>query len=291
MTADTAPATSTAPRPDAPVPWARRSLLALVAGGFTWAVVASGISADAIIEGPRRLARILGLMFLPPDWAYTGRALEGMIESVQIAWLGTILGALLSLPLALLAAKNVTGTVLSSAARQVLNGFRSFHELVLAILFVTVVGLGPVAGMLAIGIHSIGTLGKLASEVVEGIDPGPVEAAEATGGSWLQTMRWGVLPQVMPEIVAFWLYRFEINIRASAILGVIGAGGVGAILSNTVTYRRWDKAGMTLVVVVVATLLIDAVSGRIRRRIIAGPQGDADEGTASPAAGGSDVPF
>ncbi|MDX1620008.1 MAG: phosphonate ABC transporter, permease protein PhnE [Nitriliruptorales bacterium] len=270
----TGPRTSV--RPDAPTPYARTSLMLVVVVAFVWAVLESDIELSAFVDGLVRFPRIMGQMFLPPDWTYVGRAMEGMIESVQIAWLGTIIGAIASLPLALLAAKNVTGQATSNAARQILNGFRAFPELILAILFVTVVGLGPVAGMLAIGIHSIGTLGKLASEVVEGIDPGPIEASEAVGGNWFQRMRWGVLPQAMPEIVAFWLYRFEINIRASAILGVIGAGGVGAILSNTVVYRRWDKAGMTLIVVVGVTLLIDAVSGRIRRRIIEGPaRGDA----------------
>ncbi|MDX1659700.1 MAG: phosphonate ABC transporter, permease protein PhnE [Nitriliruptorales bacterium] len=274
-------------RPDAPTPYARISLLAIVVIAFGWSLFASGLELSDLLTGLARFPRLFGQMFLPPDWSYVGRAMEGMIESVQIAWLGTIIGATLSLPLALLAAKNVTGSVSSSVARQFLNGFRAFPELILAILFVTVVGLGPVAGMLAIGIHSIGTLGKLASEVVEGIDPGPIEASQAVGGSWLQRMRWGVLPQAMPEIVAFWLYRFEINIRASAILGVIGAGGVGAILSNTVVYRRWDKAGMTLIVVVGATLLIDAISGRIRRRIIEGPargEGPTEDRPATAAA-------
>lgn len=261
-------------RPQAPSRAGVGLLLAVVAGAFVWAVVTSGVELEHVLRGPAQLLRIVGLMFLPPDWSYLGRAGEAMIESIQIAWLGTILGAVLSLPLALLGAKNVTGRGASSASRQVLNGFRAFPELVLAVLFVTIVGLGPVAGMLAIGIHSIGTLGKLASEVVEGIDAGPLEAVEAAGGNWWQRMRWGVLPQVMPEIVAFWLYRFEINIRASAILGVIGAGGIGSVLANTVLYRRWDKAGMTLLVVVVSTLAIDAVSGRIRRRIIAGPSGE-----------------
>ncbi|MBW3658638.1 MAG: phosphonate ABC transporter, permease protein PhnE [Actinobacteria bacterium] len=263
------PPRGTTRRPDAPVPWARRSLLLALVVLFGWAVVSSGIPVERILRAPEGIWRIARLM-VPPDWAYIGRALEGMVESVHIAWFGTVIGATLSLPLALLAAKNVTGQATSTAARQVLNGFRAVPELVLAVVFVAMIGLGAVPGALAIGIHSIGTLGKLASEAIESIDRGPLEAADAVGASWLQKMRWGVLPQALPEIVAFWLYRFEINIRASAILGVIGAGGVGAVLSNTVSYRRWDKAGMTLIVVVVVTLLIDAISGRIRRRIISG---------------------
>ena len=131
-------------------------------------------------------------------------------------------------------------------------------------------GLGPVAGALAIGIHSIGTLGKLTAEVIEGIDSGPVEAARAAGGRWAQIQRWGVLPQVLPEIIAFWLYRFEINIRAAAVLGVVGAGGIGFIIQQTIVFGRFPRAGTALLVVIVATIAVDAVSGWVRRRIIEG---------------------
>jgi phosphonate transport system permease protein len=275
MSTTTRTAPSRVARPDAPVPYARRSLLLGLLVLFLWAALTSGIPVERILRAPEGIWRIARLMF-PPDWSYAGRALEGMVESVHIAWFGTLIGAGLSLPLALLAAKNVTGQATSTAARQILNAFRAIPELVLAVVFVAMIGLGAVPGALAIGIHSIGTLGKLASEAIESIDRGPLEAADAVGASWLQKMRWGVLPQALPEIVAFWLYRFEINIRASAILGVIGAGGVGAVLSNTVSYRRWDKAGMTLIVVVAVTLLIDAVSGRIRRRIISGSDRPAE---------------
>jgi len=106
--------------------------------------------------------------------------------------------------------------------------------------------------------------------VVEGIDPGPVEAARATGAGPLQVQRWGVLPQVMPEIIAFWLYRFEINIRASAVLGVVGAGGIGFALSQTIAFHRYALTGTALLVVVVATIAVDTTSGYLRRRIIQG---------------------
>lgn len=278
--------TGRSPRPDAPVPWARRSLLLVVVAVFAWAVATSGIPVQRLFEAPAGIWRIAQLMFLPPDWSYATRALGAMVESIHIAWFGTLIGAAFSLPLALLAAKNVTGQATSTAARQVLNGFRAVPELVLAVVFVAMIGLGAVPGALAIGIHSIGTLGKLASEAIESIDTGPIEAADAVGATWLQRMRWGVLPQAMPEIVAFWLYRFEINIRASAILGVIGAGGVGGVLSNTVSYRRWDKAGVTLLVIVLVTLAIDYVSGRIRRRIIEGDTGAGEAAEAELAAAG-----
>jgi phosphonate transport system permease protein len=144
-------------------------------------------------------------------------------------------------------------------------------------IMLPIFGLGPVSGALALGINSIGTLGKLTSEVIEGIDPGPVEAARASGARALQILRWGTLPQVMPEVIAFWLYRFEINIRAGAILGVVAAGGIGSLLSSVLTRRLWERAGIMLAVIILVTIAVDLISAKLRARIIAGPAGDSDE--------------
>jgi phosphonate transport system permease protein len=125
-------------------------------------------------------------------------------------------------------------------------------------------------GALAIGIHSIGTLGKLSSEVIEGSDAGPVEAVASVGGTKVQQMRFGIVPQVMPNIVAYWLYRFEINIRASAVLGMIGAGGIGAEIVAQLLFRDFRRAGTVLLLTVVVVLAVDLISARVRRRIITG---------------------
>lgn len=285
----TPPVRSTEARPGRARPVGRWTVNVVLVTAFLWAALGVDVDLSRLLEAPGALWRIALEMFSPPDLAYVGRAMEGMIESVQIAWIGTLIAAACSLPLSLAAARNiaepgstnhaigrlrrtenVTSRTTSVVVRQLLNAIRAVPELVLAIAFIPVVGLGAFAGTLAIGLHSIGTLGKLSSEAVEGIMRGPVEAAEAVGATRSGVMRWGVLPQVLPEIVAFWLYRFEINLRTSAILGVVGAGGVGGVLQNTITYRRWDKAGMTIIVIVVATIAIDIVSTAIRRRIIAG---------------------
>jgi phosphonate transport system permease protein len=238
---------------------------------FVWALLGVGIDVARLLELPSRLATIFGRMFLPPDWDYLPICVEAMVVSIQMAWIGTLIGAVISLPLGFLAARNVSGRAVTGAVRILLDAIRAVPELVLAvIIFVPIAGLGPLAGALAIGIHSVGTLGKLTAEAVEAIDPGPVEAARATGGGALAVQRWGVMPQVLPEVVAFWLYRFETNLRAAAVLGVVGAGGIGTVLLNTLTYRRFDKAGMAIIVIVIATILIDQLSGAIRRRIIEG---------------------
>jgi phosphonate transport system permease protein len=260
-------------RPQAPSNLRRNLALlgtALVVG---WAFITAEIDWFELLELPGSIANLFYRMFLRDglDWTYLPAAGEAMLESIWIAWVGTIIGALLSLPIGFFGAKNVSSGLVSNVVRQFLNAIRAFPELVLVIVvFIPIAGLGAVAGALAVGLHSVGTLGKLTAEVVEGIDPGPVEAARAAGGRPLQVQRWGVLPQVLPEIVAFWLYRFEINIRAAAVLGVVGAGGIGTVVQETIVYRRYDRAGVAIMVVIVATILIDLVSGWVRRRIIEG---------------------
>jgi phosphonate transport system permease protein len=234
---------------------------------------------DRLPELPSEFLRYLGLMsqglttspLEEPASGYWSNAFSLMIESLHMAWLGTIIGAVFSLPMCFLAARNVSPRPVVGATRAVLNAIRAVPELIWAIvIMIPIFGLGPLAGAMALGINSIGTLGKLTSEVIEGIDTGPVEAARASGARQLQILRWGTLPQVMPEVVAFWLYRFEINIRASAILGVLGAGGIGTLLINLFSFRRWPEIGTTLLVIVLVTMAIDFASAAIRKRIISG---------------------
>ena len=257
-------------RPQPPSHLRRNLALLAVLALILWSLFGGSLPFDRLLRLPGTLLKIAGEMLFFPDWTYFPNAWEGMVESVEMAWIGTIIGAVLSLPLGFLGAKNVSGGPASVVIRQVLNAIRAFPEIILAVLLIPPLGLGAVTGAVALGLHSMGTLGKLTAEVIEGIDTGPVEAARSTGANQVQTLRWGVLPQVLPEIVAFWIYRFEINVRASAALGVVGAGGVGQSLVNTVTFQHWDKAGMLLVVIIGTVILIDLASGRIRRRIIEG---------------------
>jgi phosphonate transport system permease protein len=263
-------------RPVKPPETTKRLLALVFVAVVAWAALTVDVRIERLTELPAGIARIFSQMFLEPgpDWSYLPEAFGYMMESVQIAWLGTIIGAIFSLPLGFLGAKNLTSPLVSTIVRQLLNAIRAIPEILLAVVvFIPMVGLGAYPGTLAIGVHSIGTLGKLTAEVIEGIDPGPVEAARATGARSLQVQRWAVLPQVLPEIVAFWLYRFEINIRASAILGAVGAGGIGGALVQALVYRRFERAGMLVIVIVVVTILIDTASGWLRRRIIEGSSG------------------
>jgi phosphonate transport system permease protein len=237
---------------------------------LVWAMIGLEISIRRLLEAPADIWNLLGVMF-PPDWSAIGRTFEKILESLYVAWVGTIIGAFFSFPLGFMAATNIVPRWIATPSRAILSAIRAFPELVLAIILIPAFGLGPFAATLAIGLHSVGTLGKLTSEVIEGIDEGPLEAIQASGGTKTLQMRFGVVPQAMPTIIAYWLYRFEINIRASAVLGVIGAGGVGAELVGRLRFRAdWPKAGTVLIVLIVTVLIIDSISGAVRRRIISG---------------------
>jgi phosphonate transport system permease protein len=236
-----------------------------------WGALGLEVSLARLLSAPGdiwNVASKIGRPDLSPEAVQ--RVMPKVMESFFIAWIGTIIGACFSFPLAFLAAKNISSGVTQNVVRQLLNAIRAVPEVLVAMVLIPVTGLGPWTGTLALGIHSIGTLGKLSSEVIEGIDEGPVEAVAAVGGGRIARMRFAVVPQVMPNILAYWLYRFEINIRASAVLGVVGAGGIGAELIAQLRFRDYSRAGTVLFLTVIAVLLVDTISGRVRRRIISG---------------------
>lgn len=272
-------------RPAPPSKWPRTvgmlAMLALVLLAI-WVADAPWARVVDIPEKMQQYGRLMtaGVFQDPTDApvaSYWTTSFELMVESLQIAWVGTAIGAAFSFPIAFFAASNVAPAPVTLVARQFLNVIRAVPEIILAIaVMLPIFGLGPLAGALAIGVHSVGTLGKLTSEAIEGVAPGPGEAVRAAGGSQLQTIRWATVPQVLPETVAFWLYRFEVNIRASAILGVLGAGGIGSLLSQLFRHREWERIGIALVVIIVVTIAVDQVSATVRRRIIHG------SGTSAP---------
>jgi phosphonate transport system permease protein len=219
---------------------------------------------------PANLAKYLGLMFGPPDLSKLGDAFSATVLSVQMAWLGTVIGIVIAFPLSFLATRGLAPKVVSWPMRGLFSVIRAVPEVVVAVLILSVTGLTAFTGALALAVGSVGTLGKWGYEAFESVERGPIEAVTAAGGSRAQIMRWGVWPQAQPEVLAFWLYRFEINVRASAILGLIGAGGIGKMLTDNVQYRIWDAVGTLLIVVIVVTMLIDQLSGMLRNRIITG---------------------
>ncbi len=261
----------------------RRGALAVVlVVAMVWSLSGLEVTLDRLLGAPGDAWAILRQM-VPPAFArvYEWGAVGKVFESVYIAWIGTVIGAVLSLPLAFMAAHNVAPVWIRVPIRQFFNAIRAVPELILAVILIPITGLGPWAGTLAIGIHSIGTLGKWATESIESIDSGPIEAVESTGGRWVSSMRWAVFPQVMSTISSYWLFRFEINVRASAVLGMIGAGGVGSELVSHLVFRDFPAASAVLVFTIAVVLTIDTASAAVRRRIIRGGVGRPDEPSRS----------
>lgn len=236
-----------------------------------WSAFGLDAKWSRLVDAPADLYNLFKLMFTNIDLADTGDLLRSMWESISIAWLGTIIAAFFAIPFSFLAAENLVGKPVAYLFRQVLNILRAIPEVILALIFIPVFGLSPMAGVLAIGIGSIGSLGKLFYEILEAIKRDPLEAADAVGASRLQRLRWGVLPQVTPELASFILYRFEINIRASAVLGVVGAGGIGGDVQQAILFKDYGTAGLGLIIIVLGTIAVDTISGAVRRRIITGP--------------------
>ncbi|QJD88172.1 phosphonate ABC transporter, permease protein PhnE [Cohnella herbarum] len=225
-------------------------------------------SISELIGGIPEMGKFIAKMF-PPDWKYLRVVIKPMIETVQMAILGTTFGAIFALPISFLAASNVTkGWALRTPARFVLNLSRTIPDLLFAALFATVFGYGPLAGMLALSFFSFGILSKWAYEAIETIDNGPMEAMTAVGANKLQWIHYGVLPQVLAQFIGFVMYMFEINIRAAAILGIVGAGGIGIYLNRTLGMFRYDQTIVIILFTLVLVLAIDAVSSRIRGKLI-----------------------
>lgn len=247
------------------------TLIAVVAGAV---IVIAGaglkISWEDLPAIPANVANFLQLMFTPPNFEKFPRALTEMWRSISMAWIGAILCVVLSVPLGILAARGVGPVWLRVTLRSIFALIRAVPEVIIAIILLTVTGLTPFTGALALGIAGIGTQGKWVYEAVESATTSATEAVQAAGGTTAEVARWALWPAIAPVIMSFALYRFEINIRTSAVLGLVGAGGIGSMLSNYTNFREWDTVGMLLIVVVVATMCVDAVSGAIRRRIMQG---------------------
>ena len=252
----------------------RRRVRTVVAAAVTVVVILAFWSVDItwsrLADLPAELVRYGWLMFSSPTWGKLPDALWQTWQSVQMAWVGTVLGVIVATPLSLVAARGFGPAWLRAILRFVFSTIRAVPEIIFAIIILSMTGLTPLTGALALAINGIGTLGKWGYEAVEAVPVGAVEAARAAGGSSAQVLRWGVWPQATPVFLSFWLYRFEINVRSSAVLGLIGVGGIGDMLTTYTQYREWSTVGMLLIVVIVVTMTIDGISGRIRRRIMEG---------------------
>ena len=195
--------------------------------------------------------------------------LKLLFETFNMALLATIIGSTLALFLSFLAAKNTSpNSLVFFTIRRILEFFRGVPEIIFAILFVWVLGIGPLAGIIAMTLHTTGSLGKLFSEVHENSNNKPIEALKASGGNWLSEMKFGLLPQVLPNLISYVLLRFEINIRASTILGFVGAGGIGQELYLVINFNYYEEVSAIILLIILTVVSIDLFSSYLRKNII-----------------------
>lgn len=250
------------------------TILSLVTlGDVSWERVVRGFRSNLppLVRGfANPSADVLGVGFVDGQFVFDGNLAVGrMLESLYMAIIGTVIGGILAVPIAFISAANLTGSqLLTFPGKGIQAAIRTFPELLFGIIFVASFGPGALAGIMALGINSIGFLGKVFSDIIEGIDPGPSEAIRATGGNALHVFVYSVVPQVLPEFASYVLYRFEINLRAAAVLGLVGAGGIGTMLTQRITFRRWDQVSTILMVIVAFVIVVDLVSSYVRKRLV-----------------------
>ena len=232
-------------------------------------------SLDRMMTGLRQLGWFVMLMIPPDPGTSLPTYLAALGETLSIAFLGTLLGAILALPVSLLAARNIIPSIfLRFPARRFLDSIRGVDTLIWALVWINVVGLGPFAGVLAIATADFGAFGKLFSEAIEGADRKQVEGIRAAGGSKLHEIRFGLMPQVLPVLAGQILYFIESNTRSATIIGIVGAGGIGLQLAEQIRVLEWQKVSTLILMILVAVAVIDFISTRLRFAII-GRAGDA----------------
>jgi phosphonate transport system permease protein len=249
----------------------RAKFIAYLAAGavfLAWSANALELNGGELFRSLPVIGRYIARM-IPPDWT----ALDGLwgptLDTICIALWGTVIASVIGLPLGILAAKNLNGsTVLRSSALAILNVLRSVSELIWAIFFVSAVGLGPFPGALALGVNFGGILGRLYAEAIENVDPKPLEALRATGASRVQVIMFAVMPQVLPQIVSYNLYWFEVGIRSATVLGMIGAGGIGFELVTTIRLYDFRQTSAILLVILALVTVIDQASALLRSSIV-----------------------
>jgi phosphonate transport system permease protein len=259
-----------------PEVWRRRSLReSLVGWGWAaalalaaaWSVSALEIEWAFIADAHEQAADLLARMW-PPRWSYLPSVLRPLVETIHIATLGTAIALVFSLPLAFLAARNTTlNTFTWSIGRALLVASRSVNTIIWGLVFVAIFGPGPVAGIAAVAARSVGFLAKLVAEAIEEADRGQIEAVRATGASTAQVYLVAVLPQVMPVLIGTTVYRWDINVRESSVLGFVGAGGIGIYLYASINQFAWQQVLVILFAILAVVLVSEAVSAYIRARI------------------------
>jgi phosphonate transport system permease protein len=251
--------------------WARFVLffVAAVIVILAWQLMTKDTIWAFVTDAPRQAADI-GSRMWPPRWSLLDRLWAPLIETIHIATLGTLLALVVSVPLAFLAATNTTPSrrFVRPLALLIIVASRSINSLIWGLLLVTIVGPGPLAGIIAIALRSIGFIGKLLYEGIEEIDRKPIEALSSTGATRMQVTDYGVVPQVIPTLIGITLFRWDINIRESTVLGLVGAGGIGLLLESALGRLAWPEVTLILIAILVTVIVSEWASASIRKRVI-----------------------
>ena len=259
-----------APRTWKRPPFIERPLLrwGLFTGGALFLVISIGtmdVNWDRVAAGAPRAQRFIA-SFFPPDFTSKSSDIwEGIIESLWMTVVSTVIGILLSIPVGLGAARNLSPRFIYLISRGILALSRTFPEIIIALFAVKLFGFGPFAGIIALSIGSIGFYGKLLAEDIEDMDPVQAEAVKATGASWFQWLNYSVQPQVMPRMIGLAMYRFDINFRESAVLGIVGAGGIGATLLTSFDRYEFSSSAAILLIIIGIVMVVEYSSGYIRK--------------------------
>lgn len=256
-----------------PFPWGGLVAAVIVAGILVWSAQGTGFSFGALFEGMPQIGaffRKLGPQEGKP-WPveYLADIRKAMLETIKIAFGASLIGSLLALPYAMVGARNLAaGRWVYFVGRGLLNLIRTVPDLILAFLLAATFGIGPLPGLLALTVFSFAVVAKLLCDTLETVDPGPLEAIRATGGTRLQQAYFAALPQVGPDFAAYALYAFEINVRAAAVLGLVGAGGIGMLLQSNIAFLNYSRVGLIIAVTFGVVLAIDTFSTWLRSRLV-----------------------
>ncbi|PNW10391.1 phosphonate transport system permease protein [Microbacterium sp. AG157] len=250
------------------MPWTAASVVVAVTVFMCLPVVGVGLDVAAIARNWQQGALRVGEL-LTPDWSFFPRTVGPILETLQMAVIGTAVGAAISLPVSFWAARPTNPfTPTRAAVRGILNVVRAVPELVYAAVLVAMVGVGALPGILALVLFNVGIIVKLVSESIDATDLGPLEAGRAAGATQTQINRAIALPDTWPAFVSQTLYVFELNVRASTVLGLVGAGGIGLLIDAVRTFYRYDQLSLVIVEILVIVVVLDTVSDAIRRRLV-----------------------
>lgn len=246
-------------------PWLRWSVYLGALGYLALALSTVEVNWLRVYEGLER-GRVFVAAFLSPDFSSRADEIrQGMIESLTMTLTSTLTGVLLAVPVGIGAARNLAPLPVYYACRTLIAVARSLQEIIIAILFVAMVGFGPLAGFLTLTIATIGFVAKLLAEDIEDVDPAPLEAIRATGAGWWQWLNYAVQPQVIPRLIGLSLYRLDINFRESAVIGIVGAGGIGATLNTAIDRYDFDDAAAILLLIIAIVMVAEYSSSQVRR--------------------------